>query len=138
MIKPVVGEVYEHTFSFTQQDVIRFSEVTGDINPVHLNAAYAAQTPFKKPIMHGFLSGSIFSKVFGTIFPGEGTIYLMQQLIFKRPMFTDHVYVARFSIAEIDLEKFTLLVNCKIVDPEGKICLEGDAKLLNKRVFEEK
>ena len=135
MIKPVVGEVFEHTFSFSQQDVIKFSEVTGDNNPVHLDANYAAQTPFKKPIMHGFLSGSIFSKVFGTIFPGEGTIYLMQQLVFKRPMFVDQSYTAIFSIAEVDSEKCIMLIQCKITDADHKICLDGEARLLNKRVF---
>ena len=76
--KPAVGLSYEHEFSFSQDSVKRFAEVTGDNNPIHLDSVYAATTPFKKPIMHGFLSGSIFSKVFGTIYPGEGTIYLKQ------------------------------------------------------------
>ena len=52
------------TFSFSQKDVEAFAQITGDNNPIHLDTSYAAQTPFKKPIMHGFLGGSIFSICF--------------------------------------------------------------------------
>ena len=61
------NEEFRHTFSFTQEDVIKFAEVTGDKNPLHLDADYAAKTPFSQPIMHGFLAGSVFSKIFGII-----------------------------------------------------------------------
>src|ERR1039458_7001087 len=81
------GQVYKYAFSFTQKDVENFAKVTGDNNPIHLDNAYAAQTVFKKPIMHGFLGASIFSKVFGTLFPGEGTIYMKQSMAFVKPMF---------------------------------------------------
>jgi acyl dehydratase len=69
-------QTYSHDFRFSQDEVNRFAEVTGDKNPVHTDADYAAKTMFKRPIMHGMLSASLFSKVFGTLFPGEGTIYL--------------------------------------------------------------
>ncbi|MFL5730355.1 MAG: MaoC family dehydratase, partial [Cytophagaceae bacterium] len=70
------GQVYTESFSFTQEEVVRFAELTGDHNPIHLDPAYAANTLFKKPIMHGILGASVFSKVLGMQFPGEGTIYL--------------------------------------------------------------
>lgn len=135
MIKPEVGEAFEHEFRFSQADVILFSGVTGDRNPIHLDDAYAATTQFKKPIMHGFLSASIFSKVFGTIFPGEGTIYLSQNLIFKRPMFVDQVYHAKFLISSVDFEKSIFHIQSKVLDSSDKVCLDGYASLLNKRFF---
>lgn len=134
-IKPVVGEQFEHTFRFTQDDVVKFAAVTGDVNPVHLDEQYAAATPFRKPILHGFLSGSVFSKVFGTIFPGEGSIYLSQQMFFKRPMYADQEYHATFTIIETDAGKGTLTIAGKILDTNGKVCLEGEGKLMNKGVF---
>lgn len=134
-VKPVAGEQFEHAFTYTQSDVEKFAAVTGDVNPVHLDAAYAATTPFKKPIIHGFLSGSVFSKVFGTIFPGEGSIYLSQQLNFKRPMYVDEPYTARFTITAADDKKGELVIDCKIMSSNGKICVEGEAKLMNKEVF---
>jgi len=134
-IKPSVGEQFEHNFRFTQADVIKFSEVTGDVNPVHLDETYAASTPFKKPIIHGFLSGSVFSKVFGTIFPGDGSIYLSQQMVFKRPMYVDQDYVASFTITETDESKGSMTIVGKINDANAKVCLEGEGKLMNKGVF---
>lgn len=132
---PVPGYQFTHTFKFEQRDVEKFAAVTGDDNPIHLDADYAAQTPFGKPIMHGFLSGSIFSKVFGTIYPGEGTIYLEQQMIFKRPMFVATDYTAKFEVLEVDATKGTLTIHCSITGPDGKVCLEGNARLMNKPVF---
>lgn len=136
-IKPIAGEQFQHSFRFTQADVKKFAEVTGDVNPVHLDEQYAATTPFKKPILHGFLSGSVFSKVFGTIFPGEGSIYLSQNMTFKRPMYVEQEYVAAFTITEADSSKGTLTIGGKITDSNGKICLEGEGKLMNKGVFSE-
>ena len=63
-----LGETYKTIFSYSQNDVQKFAEVTGDINPIHLDEKYASKTIFKKPIIHGFLSGSIFSKILGYTF----------------------------------------------------------------------
>ena len=131
-IKPVVGEQFQYSFRFTQAEVEKFAEVTGDVNPVHLDEQYAATTPFKKPILHGFLSGSVFSKVFGTIFPGEGSVYLSQNMTFRRPMYVEQDYQAAFTIIEADPSKGTLTVVGKITDSNGKVCLEGEGKLMNK------
>ena len=68
-VKVEIGAVYTHEFSFSQEEVNRFAEVTGDRNPVHTDAEYAATTMIKKPIMHAFLGGSIFSKVSAPISP---------------------------------------------------------------------
>src|SRR6478735_7268132 len=109
---PFVGYEFEYGFQFTQVEVKKFADITGDFNPIHLDADYAAQTPFKKPIMHGFLSGSIFSKVFGTQYPGEGTIYMEQQMNFRRPMFVDTKYAVKFKVLECDNEKGSMLIDC--------------------------
>ena len=107
-----LNETYKHDFSFSQEDIIKFAEVTGDKNPVHLDANYAATTMFKVPIMHGMLGASLFSKVFGTLFPGEGTIYLKQSLSFMKPMFVDTAYEAVFTVKEIiSAEKIRLSNN---------------------------
>jgi len=134
-LRPNQGEQFHHNFRFTQDDVVKFAEVTGDKNPVHLDEAYAATTSFKRPILHGFLSGSVFSKVFGTIFPGEGSIYLSQQMFFKRPMYVDQDYTASFTIEVVDAVKGTLTIACKISDTNGKVCLEGEGRLMNKEIF---
>jgi len=127
-----VNQVYTHEFKFSQNEVNRFAEVTGDKNPVHLDAAYAATTMFKKPIMHGMLSASLFSKVFGTLFPGEGTIYLKQSLSFLKPMYVETAYEAVFTVKELIKEKHRAVVETSIRDKAtGTICTIGEATVMN-------
>jgi acyl dehydratase len=127
-----VNAVYTHDFSFSQDEVNRFAEVTGDKNPVHTNAEYAATTMFKRPIMHGMLSASLFSKVFGTLFPGEGTIYLKQSLAFLKPMYVDTTYEAVFTVKEVIRDKNRAIVETLIKDKAtGNVCTSGEATVMN-------
>lgn len=126
------GTLYTHDFRFTQHDVEQFAAVTGDTNPVHLDAAYAAGTMFKRPIMHGFLGGSVLSKVFGTLFPGEGTIYMKQSMAFMRPMFVDTDYEVRMTVKEVIREKHRAIVETVIADKAtGDVVISGEATVMN-------
>ena len=69
-------------FSFNQNQVIEFANITGDNNPIHLNDKYARNLFLKKDYPWLFVS-KYFSRALGTIFPGEGTIYLKQTLFLK-------------------------------------------------------
>jgi acyl dehydratase len=109
-----IGQEWEHDFCFSQEQVNDFAKLTGDTNPIHLNMEYAAQTAFKKPIMHGMLGACIFSKVFGTICPGPKSIYLSQSLEFKKPLYPDQNYTAKFTIRGMEKKKIvvrTLILN---------------------------
>ncbi|MCG8477080.1 MAG: MaoC family dehydratase [Cytophagales bacterium] len=127
------GDIFSHEFSFSQEQVRAFAEVTGDSNPIHLDAEYASQTPFKQPIIHGMLGAAVFSKVFGTLFPGEGTVYLGQTLQFKRPMYVDTPYVSSFQVTEIDRKKHQAKVRVEIKNAEGraKVVLDGEALVMH-------
>ena len=126
------GQVYTHDFIFTQDDVNRFAEVTGDENPVHTDAEYAATTMFKKPIMHGMLGASLFSKVFGVLFPGEGTIYLKQSLSFLKPMYAGVNYEAVFTVKEVLKDKHRAIIETLIKDKTtGNVCTSGEATVMN-------
>jgi acyl dehydratase len=78
-------------------------------------------------IIHGFLGGSVFSKVFGTIFPGNGTIYLKQDLSFFKPMFTNTKYVAKFEVVKTDSTKNWAEVTTSILDELNEIVIKGEA-----------
>ena len=121
-----IGQTYKHQFVFSQDQVNDFAQVSGDTNPLHLDPEFAATTPFKKPIMHGFLGGSIFSMVLGTKFPGPGSVYLKQAMEFLRPMYVDQNY-------EIDIAKNRVLIETKIIDSQtGKTTISGEALIMNK------
>ena len=49
-----------------------FSELTGDNNRIHLDEEYAKESFFGKRVVHGMLVASLFSRIFGKVFPGEG------------------------------------------------------------------
>ena len=139
MIEPIplktitLGAVHRETFSFTQEDVNSFAQITGDKNPVHWDAAYAANTVYRKPIIHGVLGASVLSKVLGMEFPGEGTIYLKQEMNFKRPMYVEVVYEAIMTVKEVNAERHQAIIETKIVEKEtGKVNLIGDAYIMNK------
>ena len=126
-----INQVFTHQFQFSQQEVTQFAEVTGDKNPVHTDAEYAAKTMFRRPIMHGMLGASLFSKVFGTLFPGEGTIYLKQSLNFLKPMYVDTSYEAVFTVKELLKDKNRAIIETVIRDKDGKVCTSGEATVMN-------
>lgn len=125
---------FEHPFSFTQEDVINFAEASGDKNPVHLDEDFAKSTIFKRRILHGFLGGSVFSKVFGTISPGYGTIYLSQSMFFYRPMYTNTNYIASFEVLEIKKDKNRARISTKIKDLEGNLIIGGEALIQHESI----
>ena len=131
-----LNTVYRHKFSFTQNDVVLFAKVSGDNNPLHLDAEFAATTPFKRPIIHGALASSVFSKIMGTEFPGFGSVYLKQVSEYKRPMFVDTEYEAVFTVMSINVDKHTAEISTEIFDiSSGKKTTEGMAVILNKEEF---
>ena len=132
--KVVNGSTFEYKFVFDQEDVILFSEASGDRNPIHLDDEYAKKTIFKRTIIHGFLGGSVFSKVFGTLFPGKGTIYLKQNLSFFKPMYTGVDYTALFKVKEVFKDKKRALVDTIIIDEKNNTCITGEALIQHENI----
>jgi acyl dehydratase len=119
-MKLTLGSTYSYDFSFKQDDVIAFAKLTGDDNPLHLDPEYAAQTPFKRPIIHGALSLSVFTKIIGTKFPGYGSVYMKQTAQFFRPMFVDTDYEVVFTVIAIDPDKHIAEIEGEVFDKQTK------------------
>ncbi|SEI49485.1 Acyl dehydratase [Dyadobacter koreensis] len=135
-IEPVINATFDHPFRFSQEQVIQFAELTGDNNPLHLDAEYAATTSFKRPIIHGMLGTTVFTKVLGTQFPGFGSIYLKQTVEYLRPMFVDTDYKAVFTIKTIDPVKHIAEISTEIIDATTKkIVTRGVATMINQEKF---
>ena len=124
-----LGQSAELVRTVDEAAIVAFAQVTGDENPVHLDEAYAATTPFKTRIAHGMLSAGYISAVIGTKLPGPGAIYMSQALKFKRPVKIGDVVTARATITAIDAEKgrVTLETLCEV---DGKAVLEGEALIM--------
>ncbi|WP_247233581.1 MaoC family dehydratase [Telluribacter sp. SYSU D00476] len=135
-IEPALNASFSHAFRFTQTDVEEFARVTGDNNPLHLDAEFAATTAFKRPIIHGMLGASVFTKVLGTQFPGYGSVYLKQTLEFMRPMFVETDYEAVFTIIGINPDKHTAEISTEIFDAvTRKLTTKGVATLMHREKF---
>lgn len=111
-------------------DVISaFAEVSGDRNPVHVDADYAATTMFKERIAHGMLSAAYISAVFGMVLPGPGAIYISQTLNFKAPVKIGDTVVTTVKVAELVPEKKRAKFEC-VCTVNGKPVVQGEAVLM--------
>ena len=124
-----VGMTASLTKTVTEGDVVAFAEISGDRNPLHLDATYAAGTIFKQRIAHGMLSAAFISAVFGESLPGPGAIYVAQNLKFKAPVKFGDAVTARVEITGLVPEK--KLVQFKTQCFVGTtLVIDGDATLL--------
>lgn len=124
-----VGMSAEYGKTVTHDDIVKFSEVTGDVNPVHLDETYANSTVFKTRIAHGMLSAGFISTVFGTKLPGPGAIYISQNLRFRGPVRIGDEVTASCTVREIDFERAFITFDClcKVGD---KVVISGDARIM--------
>jgi acyl dehydratase len=131
-----IGDSHEVDFSFTQDEVNEFCKISGDFNPLHWDNEYALTTSFKRPIIHGALIASVFSRVMGMEFPGQGSVYLKQTSEFKRPLYIGIIYTARFKIENINTEKHTAEIKTQVFDREkGKLMVDGMATAMHLENF---
>jgi 3-hydroxybutyryl-CoA dehydratase len=87
MNKVILNAEFEFVNTFTEKDVVAFAGLSQDDNPIHVDPEYARNSIFKKQVVHGVLLVSMFSKIFGTIYPGNGGIYMSQTSKFLKPAF---------------------------------------------------
>ena len=113
----------------TQNDILLFSKVSGDENPVHLDEEYAQQTIFGRRIAHGMLTASLISAVIAEQLPGHGTVYLSQTLKFVRPVIPGQFVITTVLVTHIEYSnrQVTLDCECKV---DEKIVLAGEALVL--------
>jgi 3-hydroxybutyryl-CoA dehydratase len=124
-----VGQEASLSKTVSEGDIATFAELSGDKNPVHLDAAYAATTMFKERIAHGMLSAAYISAVFGMKLPGPGAIYISQTLNFKAPVKIGDTVVTTVKLVELTPEKKRAKFET-VCAVNGKPVLVGEAQLM--------
>lgn len=124
-----IGQEASYERAVTDDDIVTFADVSGDKNPVHLDAAFAATTPFKSRISHGMLTASYISTVFGMRLPGPGAIYVSQTLNFRAPVRHGDIVTASVKVVELYPAKKRARFDCKCI-VNGKVVLEGEAIMM--------
>lgn len=129
-MKYEIGQSASRTKSFTNEDVQAFAKISGDNNPLHLDDDYAATTSFGRRIAHGILTASLISAILANDLPGPGTIYLGQNLKFKKPVFIGDTVTATVTIRETRPDKNILYIDTVCTNQNGQKVIEGDAVVL--------
>ena len=122
-----IGDTATYTKTVTEKDVLAFAEITGDVNPVHVDPQFAAASLFKERIAHGFLTGSLISTILGTILPGPNTLYLRQEMNFKAPVKFGETITAEVKVIEKKDDKKILKLETIVRNQDGTVVLDGIA-----------
>ena len=124
---PAIGTQATLSRTITENDILLFALVSGDHNPIHLDAEYAERTLFGKRIAHGFLIGSLISAVLGNEMPGPGSIYLGQTLKFLAPIHIGDTVTVTVKVVEIREDKRILTLHTECTNQHGTLVLSGEA-----------
>lgn len=125
-----IGESASLSKTISEADVVLFAGVTGDFNPLHLDAEYAKTTRFGERIAHGLLTAGLISAVLGTRLPGPGAIYLGQTLNFRKPVKIGDTITATAKVSSFDPEKRIVKLETNCYNQDGVLVLGGEAVLL--------
>lgn len=124
-----VGDTATYSRRLTEEELILFAAVSGDVNPIHLDPDFASRTIFKERIAHGMWSGALISAALATIMPGPGTIYLEQTLKFKLPVKLQDVLSVKLTVTE-KLPKNRVVFECIVTNQDNEVVVEGSSKVI--------
>lgn len=125
-----VGDSAELTRQLTGQDIELFAVMSGDVNPAHVDADFAQSDVFHKVIAHGMWGGALISAVLGTELPGPGTIYLNQNLSFRRPVGLGDTVTVRVTVKEKTQAHHHVTLECICLNQDGETVIEGQALVI--------
>jgi len=125
-----IGEEASFSKTITETDVYLFAGISGDFNPMHVNEAFARQTPFRKRIAHGGLSQSLIAPVLGMKLPGLGTIAVEISCRFKAPVFFGDTVTATGRILEKIESRQWVRMALSWTNQHGKLVAEGEAVVI--------
>lgn len=123
-----IGKVYEFEKRITNADVMKFAELTGDYNPLHVDCDFGEKSIFKKNVAHGMLISGFFSTLIGMYCPGEKSLYLNQSLSFRSPVFIGDIVLVRGTVISKNESIKIITLKTQILK-NNNIVIDGEAKV---------
>lgn len=125
-----IGQTATYSKQISERDISLFAAVSGDVNPVHLDEAFAAGTQFKGRIAHGMLTGALISAALAMELPGPGTIYLGQSLRFRLPVKIDDTITIALEVTAKNDRRHQVTLDCKAYNQHQKLVASGSADVM--------
>ncbi len=125
-----IGQKAELVRTVTEDDIKKFAEVSGDRNPIHLDEEFAKKTFFQGRIAHGMLSAAFISTVLASKLPGPGSIYLKQEIIFKRPIRIGDAITVAVEVIDKDDEKESVILKTTCINQDNELVVDGKATVM--------
>jgi len=125
-----IGQTTHYTRQVTERDLQLFAAVSGDVNPLHLDEEFAAESQFGERIAHGMLSGAFISAAIALQLPGPGTIYLEQSLRFRLPVKLNDTLTVHLEVTEKTDRRRVVKLVCNIENQNGKRVAMGTADVI--------
>ena len=122
-----IGDSASFAKTITEGDVVTYAGLTGDFNPVHIDAEYARKSLFKERVAHGMLVSGLISAVLGTQLPGANAIYLGQDLKFKAPVKIGDTATATVTVTEKRDDKRIITLKTTVTNQNGEVVIDGTA-----------
>lgn len=125
-----IGQKASYSKTCTEQDIQLFAVVSGDVNPIHLDAEYAKGTQFGQQIAHGMYTGALVSAALAIELPGPGTIYLGQDIKFRAPVFAGDTITVELEVETIREDKAIVGLLCTCTKQDGTVVATGKATVI--------
>jgi|SRR5690554_368545 len=125
-----VGQQAHFERTLSTEIIRQFAAVSGDVNPVHLDAQYAATTAFAEPIGHGMWLAALVSAAIATGLPGPGSVYRSQQLQFRQPIKVGDTAVVTLTVKELKARMRLVVLDCQVHNQAGVLLLRGEAEVI--------
>jgi acyl dehydratase len=123
----VVGQKATRSINVTVEHVQKYSEITGDRNPLHFDKDFAAKTKFGRLVVQGGLTTGLLHALVAMDMPGPGTVFLSQNWKFTAPVFIGDTIVAEAEVLSVHESKPVTQLKIKVKREDGEVVLEGEA-----------
>jgi acyl dehydratase len=122
-----VGQTATRSLTLTEDHVRKYAEISGDYNPLHFDAAFAARTKFGRLVVQGGLTTGLLHALAAMDLPGPGTVFLSQNWKFTAPVYIGDTITAHGEIRQVHASKPVCLLGVRVTRQDDEVVLEGEA-----------
>ena len=121
-----VGQKARRSKTVTARDVELYAEITGDRNPLHFDAAFAAGTRFGRLVAQGGITSGMLNALVAMDLPGPGTVFMSQSLKYLAPTYLGDTLTAEVEVLAVKPDKPVCQLKATITNQDGTVVLEGE------------